>query len=121
MRGSRDQKQSVRSQNVRVAITPGKPTTFLQFTELPKEIQSHIFSLHAESYIETSDSICALKGPDREIRQLYYVRRGPEYLLLIMFNSHDACLGRGGSCNEIHLPASLEVSVLARQATLKHL
>lgn len=104
----------------RVAIPQGKPTTFPLFTELPKEMQSRIFSLHAESYIETSDSIWALKGPDGHSRQLYDVRRGPDSFFF-MFDSYDACLGTGESCNEIHLPASLEVSVLARQATLEQL
>lgn len=104
----------------REAILPGTPTTFPLFVQLPKEIQSRIFSLHAKSYIETSDSVWALKSPDGHGRHLYDVRRGPDSFFL-MFDSYDACPGTGERCDEIHLPASLEVSVVARQATLEQL
>lgn len=96
------------------------PTTFPVFTELPKEIQSRIFNLHAESYIETSDSIWALTGPDGHSRHLYDVRRGPDSFFF-MFDSYDACFGTELGCKESHMPASLQVCVLARQATLEQL
>ena len=85
---------------------------FLLLAELPKEIQPRIFGLHAESYIETSDSIWVLKGPDGHGRHLCYVRRGPNSFFF-MFDSYDAYVGTELGCKESHLPASLQVCVLA--------
>lgn len=103
-------------------VLPGPPTTFHMFSGLPKDIQTYIFSLHAESCVKTPEAVWSLGGPEGHARNVFDIRRqSPDGSFFLTFSLSNMCLRQDLHCREVHLPAGLWVSVLARQATLDQL
>lgn len=86
-----------------VLVLPGPPTTFHPFSDLPEELRTYPFSLHADSCAKTPEAIWSLKGPQGHARNLFDIRHqgldGP-FSLKVSLSNMSLC--QDLRCTEIH-------------------
>lgn len=74
------------------------------------------------SHASRHQTILSLRGPEGHARDLFDIgRQGSDGSFFLAFSLRNMCLRQDLRCREVHLPAGLRVSVLARQATLAQL